>query len=62
MKNRSLFIILVIICILAPGIHYFISGNNFDNTTIRSILVGIQIVAGLALLLLYGMKSKTNNN
>jgi hypothetical protein len=56
MKNRNLFILLIIICVLAPGIHYFIGGKQFDNSSIRNILVGVQIVGGLLLLFLYGRK------
>jgi hypothetical protein len=57
MKNRNLFILLVIICVIAPGFHYFIGGKSFDNTTTRNILVGIQILGGLILLFLYGRKA-----
>lgn len=56
MKNRNLFILLIIICVLAPGIHYFIGGKQFDNSAIRNILVGVQIIGGLLLLFLYGRK------
>jgi len=58
MKNRNLFLFLVIICIIAPAIHYFVAGKNFDNTNVRNILVGIQALAGVALVVLYGRKSK----
>jgi hypothetical protein len=58
MKNRNLFLFLVIICIIAPAIHYFIAGKNYGDTNIRSILVGVQALAGIALLIIYGRKSK----
>lgn len=61
MENRNLFILLVVICVLAPGVHYFMSGNNFDNTSTRNILVGLQILGGFVLLFLYGKKPKKNN-
>ena len=56
MENRNFFILLVIICVLTPGIHYFIAGKNFDNATIRNILVGVQVLGGLILLFVYGKK------
>ena len=58
MKNRNLFLFLVIICIISPAIHYFIEGKNYGDTNIRSILVGVQALAGIALLIIYGRKSK----
>ncbi|MCB0620775.1 MAG: hypothetical protein KDC43_05145 [Saprospiraceae bacterium] len=57
MKNRNLFLLLVFICVLAPGIHYFVAGRQFDHTTLRNVLVGVQILGGIALLLLYGRKA-----
>jgi len=58
MKNRNLFLFLVIICIIAPAIHYFVAGKNFENANVRNILVGVQALAGVALVVLYGRKSK----
>ena len=58
MKNRSLFLLLVIVVILAPAIHYFIGGDNQENTQIRNVLVGIQIICGVVLLIVFGKKSK----
>ncbi len=58
MENRNLFILLVIICVLAPGVHYFIAGKNFDHTLLRNVLTGIQILGGVALLVLYGRGKK----
>lgn len=60
MKNRNLFLVLVIIVIVAPAIHYFIAGNNSDNSNLRNILVGVQIFVGIILLLVFGMKRKDN--
>ncbi|MBL7979302.1 MAG: hypothetical protein JNN12_13260 [Bacteroidetes Order II. Incertae sedis bacterium] len=56
MKNRNLFNFLIVICIITPGIYYFISGDQLGNTTLRNLLVVVQIVAGLLLLFLYGRK------
>lgn len=56
MQNRNLFILLVILCVLAPGIHYFVSGDNAEHSTLRNVLVGVQIVGGIALIALFGMK------
>jgi len=56
MKNRNLFVLLVVLVVLAPGIHYFIGGADQEQTTVRNILVGLQIVGGIVLLLLYGRK------
>lgn len=58
MKNRNLFLLLVIVVIVAPAIHYFIAGQNFDNSSVRNILVGIQIIVGIVLLVVYGRKTK----
>ena len=60
MKNRNLFVFLVTIVIVAPAIHYFIAGDNFDNSIFRNILVGIQILVGIALLVFFGRKTKDN--
>ncbi|MBK9256617.1 MAG: hypothetical protein IPM42_14100 [Saprospiraceae bacterium] len=60
MKNRNLFFLLVAIVIVAPAIHYFIAGENYNNTSIRNILVGIQILVGVVLLVVYGRKNKNS--
>jgi hypothetical protein len=60
MKNRNLFLLLVIIVIVAPAIHYFIAGENYGNSSVRSVLVGIQILVGIILLVVYGRKKKDN--
>ena len=61
MKNRNnLFILLVVICVIAPGIHYFIGGRNYDHGTVRNALVGAQILGGIALLLFFG-KSRSED-
>jgi hypothetical protein len=60
MKNRNLFLLLVIIVIVAPAIHYFIAGENYENSSIRSILVGIQVLAGIVLLVVFGRRKKEN--
>jgi hypothetical protein len=54
MNNRNLFILLVIICVLAPGIHYFIAGRDMDNTGTRNMMVGAQVLGGFLLLFLFG--------
>lgn len=56
MKNRNLFLFLVILVIVTPAIHYFIAGENYDNSSTRNALVGVQMVVGIALLLLFGRK------
>jgi len=56
MKNRNLFLLLVILVILAPAIHYYIGGKNEENTTVRNVLVGVQIAVGVLLLLIFGIK------
>ena len=58
MNNRNLFILLVIICVLAPGIHYFIAGRDMDNTSTRNLLVSLQILGGFMLLFMFG-RSRT---
>lgn len=58
MKNRNLFLFLVIVFVIAPAIHYFIAGENFDNSVIRNVLVGIQALVGIVLLVVYGRKPK----
>jgi hypothetical protein len=61
MKNRNLFLFLIIIVIVAPAIHYFIAGENYGNSNVRNLLVGIQILVGIVLLVVYGRKSKDNS-
>jgi len=58
MENRNLFVLLVIIAVLAPAIYYFVSGRNYDHTSIRSILVVFQFLGGLALLYFFAFKTK----
>jgi hypothetical protein len=58
MKNRNLFILLVIVCVLAPGIHYFVGGRNFDNSTLRNAMTAVQILGGIALIVLYGREKE----
>ncbi len=58
MKNRSLFLFLVILVILTPAIHYFIAGESYDNSNTRNILVGIQVFVGIVLLVVFGGKQK----
>jgi hypothetical protein len=60
MKNRNLFFLLIIIVIVAPAIHFFIAGKNYNSSSIRNILVGIQILVGVVLLLVYGRKNKNS--
>ncbi|MCB0647492.1 MAG: hypothetical protein KDC49_12575 [Saprospiraceae bacterium] len=60
MKNRNLFLLLVAIVIVAPAIHYYIAGENYDNTLLRNILVGVQILVGLVLLVVFGRQQKSN--
>ena len=56
MKNRSFFIFLVILCVIVPGIHYFIAGKNSEHELLRNLLVLAQIVGGIMLIVLYGLK------
>jgi len=58
MKNRSLFILIVIAFVIAPAIYFFVAGKNFENSDIRNILVGIQVLAGVVLLIVYGRKTR----
>lgn len=62
MENRNLFITLVLACVLAPGLHYFIAGKDLDNSTIRNVLVGVQILGAIVLLLIYGKKRARKNS
>jgi len=56
MQNRNLFILLVIICILAPGIYFFIAGKDSEHSMLRNALVGVQVVGGIILLIIFGRK------
>ncbi|GEM_PF-1250220 len=63
MKNRNFFLLLVIICIFAPAVHYFIAGKDQEHSTIRNVLVVVQIAAGVLLLFLFGRNpGKRNTN
>lgn len=57
MKNRTLFLFLVILVIVSPAIHYFIAGENYENSAVRNALVAIQVLVGVALLIIYGRKA-----
>jgi hypothetical protein len=57
MKNRQLFLLLVVIVIVTPAIHFFISNADNDATNLRKLLVGVQMLAGLMLLFYFGRKS-----
>ena len=61
MQDRILLIMIIIICVIGPGIHYFIGGRNFDNSNVWNILVGLQIVGGLAVIFFVGRQKKANN-
>lgn len=60
MKNRNLFLLIVVVFLITPAIYYFISGKNNDGDDIRNILVAIQAIAGFALLIIFGRKNKIN--
>ena len=60
MKNRNLFLFLVILVIVTPAIHYFIAGESYYNSSTRNILVGVQVLVGIFLLVIYGRKQKNN--
>jgi hypothetical protein len=47
-RNRD-FAILVVLFIIAPGIHFFLSGENHLVPVLRSYLVAAQILVGLVL-------------
>ena len=53
MKNRNLFLLLVIVVLVVPGIHFFIAGNNAETSSLRNVLVGVQVLVGFALLFLF---------
>jgi hypothetical protein len=53
---------MVIVFIITPAIHFFIAGEQYDNTKIRNILVGIQAVVGVILIILYGRKPKKSES
>jgi len=58
MKNRNLFILIIIVFILAPAIHFFIAGKDVEQSTLRIVLVGLQILGGIFLVIYYGLKPK----
>ncbi len=53
MKNRNLFLLLVIVVLVVPGIHFFIAGKNAETSSLRNVLVGVQVLVGFALLFLF---------
>jgi len=58
MKNRNLFVFLIIIFIVTPAIHYFVAGEQYDNTDFRNVVVVLQALVGLILVIMYGRKTK----
>lgn len=53
MKYRSLFFFMALVFIVGGGLHYFISGENYTNSTTRNVLVVLQILFGLVLAFFY---------
>jgi hypothetical protein len=58
MENRRVFLFLVIVFIITPGIHYFVAGEHYDNSKLRNTAVVAQIIVGLVLIFFYGRKPK----
>jgi uncharacterized membrane protein len=58
MKNRNLFNFLILIFVVAPAIHYFIGGENSQNTDLRNAMVVVQAVVGIVLMVVFGRKPK----
>ncbi|MBK8967105.1 MAG: hypothetical protein IPM36_10580 [Lewinellaceae bacterium] len=56
-RNKQ-FAILMILFIVAPGIHFFLSGENHLVPALRGYLVGAQIVLGAGLALWFWMRDK----
>ncbi len=58
MKNNKYrqFAIILLLFIVAPGVHFFLSGDNHLVPVLRSWLVGVQIVIGLGLAAWFWMK------
>jgi hypothetical protein len=56
MKSRSFVYFTAIVFIVGSGLHYFISGENYHNSTTRNVLVVLQILFGLVLAFLYRPK------
>ena len=44
---------LVIVVLVVPGIHFFIAGTNAETSSLRNVLVGVQVLVGFALLFLF---------
>lgn len=58
MQNKILVIMIIIICVIGPGIHYFIGGRNFENSNLRNMLVGLQILGGLVVIFFVGRQKE----
>ncbi len=56
-RNKQ-FAVLVLLFIVAPGIHFFLSGENHLVPELRSYLVGVQIALGIGLTLWFWMRDK----
>ncbi|MBK6930276.1 MAG: hypothetical protein IPH12_05205 [Saprospirales bacterium] len=59
LKNRNKqFALLVLLFIVGPGIHFFVSGDNHLVPASRSYLVGGQIALGTAIAVFYWLKKE----
>lgn len=53
---------MVMLFILGPDLHYFISGEYYNNSELRNILVGLQIITGAFLTYYFWPTKKQNEN
>lgn len=56
-RNKQ-FAVLMILFIVAPGIHFFLSGENHLVPVLRGYLVGAQIILGAGLALWFWSREK----
>ncbi|TNE61658.1 MAG: hypothetical protein EP344_05820 [Bacteroidetes bacterium] len=56
-RNRE-FAILVLLFIVAPGVYFFISGENHLAPPFRSYLVSAQVILGLVLSIVFWTRHK----
>jgi|GEM_PF-4465991 len=51
-SSTAMVLIIILVCMVGPGINYFLSGRSYDNSALRNLLVVVQILGGVGLIIL----------